>query len=303
MALRLLFALATVALAGCSSSTPPPPQIVVSLHSDVKIPKDFDTVAIKIQQKGVTLYDVSYAAGPDGARIPGTFAITAGSDLANPIKITISGRTGGERGTDRVIREAVVPFDKSRAVLLRMPLRFSCFEKSDCGEGQTCAGGACTPTTVDPSALPTYRDDLVFGKENAVNGDGCFDTIACVPQSVKLTPSATACEFDLVGATEAGRVLDAKKPITVVLRRNTTTAAKELGFCTAGVCQVAIDNDATEGWVYADPGKTRVKISDGLCARLKAGHFDEVAAVSTCGTKAANVPDCRELGKSTLPGP
>jgi hypothetical protein len=296
--LASLFVTSVAGLTSCSSDPAPATQVTLSLHSDVDIPKDFDRVRILVRQAGQLRYDLTYEAGTE-LLIPGTIAIAAGDDRASPVTVEIrafvdQAGTDPEKIAPRVLRRARFSFIEGRSLLLRMPLRFSCFDRSDCGEGRTCAGGACVPADVDATTLPTFTPSLVFGPEVATNGAGCFDTRSCLPKSVRVARTADRdrCVFELPAGVDAGRV-------TVALERIVSPTKSKIGFCDAELCRVALDQDDVEGWSFDGDRRDRIVLSAGLCERLGEGHFDGVAAVDACGTKRADVPDCQELAAAT----
>ena len=285
-------------------------ELVVAVQTDVQVPKDLDSVKVKVLSFGAVQFEQDYEVGPGGLKLPATIGIVPGKDDTQPVDIVI---IGSFKGKQRVLREARLKFASDRVVLMRMPLRFSCFEKLDCATDQACVAGACQGIDIEVSKLPDFSNDDVFGPSGATNGSGCFDPDVCLASSIALTALADdPCTFDLRPAVDGGtggpssgddaggpaidgsppsspKSFDPSKPPTLLLRLDPT---KPAGFCSGGECKVPLDYDADEGWVFVDDAHTKVRLAGGLCQRLKDKAFLGVGATDACGTKTISTPFC-----------
>ena len=297
-------AVSTVAIAlglpACASKKTT--ELVIAVQTDVQVPKDLDSVKVKVLSFGSVQFEQDYDVGPGGLKLPATIGIVPGKDDTQPVDIVI---VGSFKGKERVLRQARLKFASDRVVLMRMPLRFSCFEKTDCGSDQTCVAGVCQGVEVEVSKLPDFSNDAVFGPGGATNGNGCFDPLVCLTSTTPLVGrSDDPCTFDLGGGASTGPVddggsavdaaappksFDSTKPLTLLLRVDVT---KQTGFCSGGECKVPLDYDPDEGWFYVDGTHAQARLAPNLCQRLKGGAFLGIGVTDACGTKNIETPFC-----------
>lgn len=265
----------------------PKGQLMIAISTDMDIPKDVTDIRVWITSTRLgrteTIYDVTYHVGPDGARIPGTFAVVAGDDPAKPVEI----RVIGERPTAAPItlRQAITRVPTDRIALLPMPVQWLCTERgvakvpgdennpnyrlqSDCPEGETCISGSCRPAQVDPAELKTYRPELVFGGGRG-NGNGqCFDVLACFdsPSAVPAVVERASCTITVPQDDHA---------LNIGLR----LPADSSGICTPdrSRCFVPLDARSQNGWQLLTTGLPTV---DGGVGRPD-------ASLGTGGTSGA----------------
>ncbi len=242
----------------------PKGQLMIAISTDMEIPKDVTDIRVWITSTRLgrteTIYDVTYHVGPNGARIPGTFAVVAGDDPAKPVEI----RVIGERPSAAPItlRQAITRVPTDRIALLPMPVQWLCTERgvakapgdennpnyriqSDCPDGETCISGSCKPAQVDPADLKTYRPELVFGGGRG-NGTGeCFDVLACFD-----TPAAVPAVVDRTSCTIT--VPEDDHALNIGLR----LPANSSGICSTdrSRCFVPLDARSGNGWQLLTAG-------------------------------------------------
>jgi hypothetical protein len=103
-------------------------------------------------------------------------------------------------GGARILRASRQPYVDGQILYLPMPLRYSCFDV-DCGPNATasdptlanicndpnnpctCKGGVCVAPDTDPTTLPPYSDDLIYGSTNT-----CFRPFSDVDSTGKTLP-------------------------------------------------------------------------------------------------------------------
>ena len=118
----LLFGATTLLLAAaCSSKTEPRGQLMLSMQTDLSLPKDVDTVRIEVSTFGKVHFAQDYPVGPNGAKIPATLGVLSASDKTAPLLIRVIAKLGS---TSRLLREAVTTVPATRVASLRMPLQF-----------------------------------------------------------------------------------------------------------------------------------------------------------------------------------
>ena len=282
---------AAFALSACAAKKNT--EIIVAVQTDVQVPKDLDSVKITVLSFGASQFEQDYPVGPGGVRLPSTIGIVAGKDPSQPVDVII---VGSFKTKKRVLREARLKFAEGRTVLMRMPLRFACFDRADCPTDQTCVAGACQGIDVDVDKLPDYSDPQVFGDPSASSSDGavtgagasagCFDPVGCLSATTGLASTDDPCVFDATAVAD--------KPLSVVLRALDVGTAGQLGFCTDSGCRVPVDFDVDEGWSFTDAAQKKVRLAKGICDAIVAKKW-AVEATTACGTKTISVPLC-DLG-------
>jgi hypothetical protein len=207
---NLAFAMTVAAGAasmGAACSAKKNTELVVAVQTDLRIPKDLNAVNIKIVALGGTYFDQTFAVGPGGVHLPQTIGIVPNDeDKLQPVDVTVSGKFGSDiaSSTDVVIRRVRVTFAKDRVGLVRMPLRFTCYGKTnECGDSETCVSGKCVPIPdLKGEDLPPFTSEAVFGAggDNEKIGK-CWSPEACLPSSAPLQKIGS-CVYSLTAATE-----------------------------------------------------------------------------------------------------
>ncbi|MGZ6096070.1 MAG: LamG domain-containing protein [Polyangiales bacterium] len=298
-------------------------ELVIAIQTDMRIPKDLDAVTLEIaDQNGNMFMRQSFLVGPDGLHLPATIGVVAKSP-SDVIDITVTGQFGDLYPEDKeqhghVVRRARFSFAEGRTGLVRMPLRFSCYDfQHNCTDGQTCVAGVCKViSAIDGASLPEFTPDQVYGAGSNTDGVGgkCWDPATCLQANVVLAKShddtsTGECFFPIGSAPVDGadggvtgdpdgsaprdaggsfkfKALDPTKPLNVFM----VVTEKDHGFCDdTGTCRVPLDQDVEEGWHY-DDSKTNVVLPIGLCTKIAAGAHLE--ASDACETKVPNLPLC-----------
>ncbi|AUX41846.1 hypothetical protein SOCE26_032710 [Sorangium cellulosum] len=285
----LAAAAALVALGGGGCS--PPDEIVVAVPTDLSLPDDLDTLQIQVFEGGRPRFSAAYERlGEDdaGTLLPATIGFYSATGGDDPLRIQVTGRTGGELGAVRILREAATRIPKNRIVLLAMPLNFLCdgsgrddgeggVENARCGEGQTCVAGACASSEVDSSALPDYSVRDVYGGGTG-DGDGdCFDVPACFQDAAPAEVDAAACTV----AAPGGATLNVALALP-----------SEDGICGDGRCLVALDAGSDDG--FRADGE-QIQLPPAVCEQMAGGKIEGVVTApvtAACAQKTAGLPTC-----------
>ncbi len=279
-----VLALASPALLGCAKKKPS--AIVVSLSSEAPVPEELDYMEVLVQRGDDTRLLGQYPLSAAGdARLPGTLTLQMddSQEAGVPITITVTASAGQKA---RVLRKATLGFSEEKTKLLKMPLRYSCFDfKELCSATQECLGGVCQDTKIDVESLPDYDDKLVFG---TLAQGTCFDDTdaGCFANSTTLeASSASLKEAEDGSCTLAlGEKARGGKGLNVGLR---WAASGALGrFATLE----REDGRLVEGFSADDAGNLR--LPRGLCAAIKDGRVTAVRSSTACATKSPSQPLC-----------
>ena len=289
-----LCALSTVALlAACSAEEQT--QFVAGLTTQMQVPKELSSVGIVVQSGGKLVFCDNYPVADGTASLPSTLGLRPSGDPATPVTMTVLGFETAqpnfatdcvvsrpEVGQDgvRVIRRRRSPYVPNRVLYLPMPIKHVCSDVG-CSEGQTCIGGECKPLDIDPSTLPEYHDQIVFGDTNT-----CFGATLCLPGGMTIPArlvDAAQCKFrlDLPDGLPAPVGLNVR-----ILHENFTPEV--------------LDLDPEEGFTVPDPSKPlEFQLAPSLCtSRYKTGKILAVWASSVCLSKTPYQPICSgDLGQ------
>jgi len=299
----------------CSSKEEPTGQLMLSMQTDLSLPKDVNAVRIEVSTFGKVNFAQDYEVGPNGAKIPATLGIVAGANKAAPVRVRIIAKLNGEA---RLLREAITTVPAARLASLRMPLQYLSLGQvvstgsgsvnnggvtpssvrtanlgtldtsataiegaeewaSACGEGKTSVDGECVDITVDSDALPDYKEGDVFGGGDSSGNGTCFDTYECLAQGLDAQVDLAACSFPFVeGTTNVGLRVPG-------------------GSGNAGICgddpnaDCYVPLDAESAWKVQE-GK--VVLPKAVCTKLQAGAILSVVYGSTCEAKTTSIPTC-----------
>jgi alpha-tubulin suppressor-like RCC1 family protein len=282
-----------VTAAACSSKAEPKGELMLSIQTDMSIPKDVDLVRIEVKRYGVLLFGRDFPVGPDGVHIPATLAIVAGKEVA-PVIIRIIARHGGKL---RVLREATTTVPTDRVALLRMPIQWLCDGQakepepgqveSTCPEGQTCVAGTCQDQAVDSATLPPYSPGEVFGGGTGAGDGVCLDTVTCFAKGAAAVVDLSSCSIAMPENSTAG--------INIALVRPPNTE----GICGPDACLIPLDANSDAGW--REQG-SHIVLPAVVCKRLQDGMVTAVAVTTACPTKTESVPTCGPWSSVSDPG-
>ncbi|HLK40203.1 MAG TPA: hypothetical protein VKU41_25805, partial [Polyangiaceae bacterium] len=307
---RFGLALGGVALGGASIAggcggqpAQSPGQLVVAIDTDMALPDQVDTIELEVTVGGTTIYDypIPVGTGPDSQPIPATLTLVAGRDPNAPATIRVLGSKGG---VVRTLRQVTSTIPVGRVATLRMPVQWLCdgsaqpvagadggiAYQSTCGPGGTCHAGSCVPSSVDPSSLPAYQPQDVFGGGSAPPAKGhtagaCFDVIACMLGGTVETPDdPSVCTIP---------VPSDPSNVNVALR-----VAND-GICdtTGTTCFVPLDGRSAEGWTMENG---RAALPPAVCDRLRTGLVQGIVVSTGCPTKTQSTPPCGAWSSVTL---
>ncbi len=320
----------------CSNTPKPPGELMLSLQTDMSIPKDIDAVWIEISKYGNTVFRNRYDVGPSGVKIPATLAVEADPGKSPPVTVRVISQQGTKT---RTLREVVTTVPPDRTATLRVPIEWLCDGsgeqipgtsppqfKNKCPAGQTCQSGTCTTSTVDSSKLPTFKPADVFGGGNGDGTGKCFDTLGCFSTATALPVDTTTCTADVsqllggsAGAGTGGGGADgvggsgAHGPTGGSTGAGGSSgggaAVKKLnialelptggdGICDSNQCLVPLDDQSE--WTVSN---NTVTLPKAVCARLQSGAAQAVVATLSCDTKTAAIPTCGPWSSVNGTGP
>jgi hypothetical protein len=288
VALSLALGSTLVVAPACSGNKEPAPgQLMLSIQTDMAIPKDVDTVRIEVSAYGNLLFGNDYQVGASGLRIPATLALVAGKDPAAPVRIRVIARKGGNNGKARVLREVVTTVPTDRIAMLRIPIHWLCDGsaveqtpgdvQSSCTQGQVCVAGTCQDPSLRVTSLETFAPEAVFGGASGPGvGGTCLDTVACFSQGQQAAVDLATCTVPVPSGGAGVNV--------AVLRAPNTE-----GICGTQACLVPLDAESAEGW---QQDGQRAFLPQAVCNRIKDGKAQGVAVTTACPTKTQRVPPC-----------
>src|SRR5690349_20098510 len=172
--LAAILVAASITLLGGACKVKKNAELMVSVRTDVPVPKDLDSVTIRVLSFGGEQFSGTYSIGPYGLHLPASLGVT-GDPSHGPIDVEV---TGMFAGTPRVLRRVRTTIPPDRVALVTVPLRFTCFDKPDCGDGQTCVDGKCVDMTIDVGRLVTLVEDSL-PQPLPPGNPGCFDLATC----------------------------------------------------------------------------------------------------------------------------
>ena len=310
LAALLLGLLGCALLASCKVDNAPAGGLVLSLETDLAVPKDIDRVELEITQEGKLIRLDEQPIGSGHTLLPTEIRLAyPGND--RPLLIRATAFHGAEA---RIERSSVTPVPRSWLGLVRMPLSYLCDGTalpeggSTCGEGNTCNQGTCGSAELPlddqqrytPGAQPQKpsRNAADSGMLSGnVIGDapadaaqsGCFDVSTCFAKAQLLDIDASTCSFSLPPAAAGAR-------ISVALMLPLGSA----GICDNGGCFVPLDLDSG-GYSFGDGGE--VLLPKGVCDKLLEGVPLRAAISSSCGEKTSQNPPCGPWSSVQSPRP
>jgi hypothetical protein len=297
LALAAASLLATGAAAGCSETKRG--EVVLAFQTDMKVPDDIDTVALRVTVDGVPKFSQTYQVGPSGVKLPSTLALVDETNSAVAVSIRLLALKGGQK--PRVLRDVVTTVPPRRSALLRLGFDYLCWGDasltkdsqssvgsadtaaegvtSPCGTQGTCVAGACQDARVDSALLPDFVPGDVFGGGDENGGGTCFDVTACFAgaQPVTVDPACSiAAPADLSRTSVALRLPLGSE-----------------GICDQTACWVALDAESPAGW-KAQGG--RIQLPQAVCDRKL-----PVVITQACAQKTAKIPPCGPWSSVTTP--
>lgn len=292
---------AGLAVLSCADDPKPTGAVMLAISTNMRAPKDVDSVGLRITSNGVPIFDDTRQVAPTGeVRFPATLAVLAAPDPRAVVKI----RLVAFRGNDaRILRDVITTVPHDRIALLRLPIQWVSDGsgigdlqvplsevRSACGDAdETTIDGRCASAVVDSSTLPTYSEPEVFGGAPASTGEGtCFDTRACFGAASVLDVDLDLCTVQVPSGVAA-------EALNLAIRLPPGSD----GECLEDRgCFIPLEGNEASGWTIEgsdDPATPRtVRILGTVCARIREGRALGVSASTGCTTKAPAVPVCGE---------
>ncbi len=284
---------ASVSAGACSDREQVTGQLVLSIETDMALPRQVDSVRLEVLYRGSLHFGNTYAVGRDSLLIPATLTLLQGSDRAEPVTIRVIGSKGNK---PRTLRETVTTIPADRAASLRMPIQWLCDDHAEpgadggvvstCDEGFTCSGGRCVEMIVPEPTLPTYAPEDVFGGGATADEGSCFDTLGCMQSGSTVMPDAE-CTIPRPKDADA---------VNVALR------VVDDGICDDAneSCFVPLDGNSDDGWRAASD---RLTLPLAVCDRMASGRVSAVVVSTACTTKTAATPPCGAWSSVSKPAP
>lgn len=268
--------------AGACEADKPFGEIVLAVQTDVALPDSADQIRVEVLSPSGLVFGNDYTLGYGALTIPGTLGLLQGQDPSTPFLVRLIAR---KSGTVKMLREIKTTIP-SRIATVRMPIRWLCDDSAretapgqvvpaTCQPGQTCIGGACYGSAIDPGELDDYDPAVVF--------DTCFDVLGCVGDGEVVVPDA-ACTI-------------ARPPGADLARLNVGLRVADDGVCDPSRqnCFVVLEpttkpSGPVEGW--RSRADDRIELAPGVCNRLQSGRVKQVVVSSRCERKKVGGPIC-----------
>ncbi|MBK7586087.1 MAG: hypothetical protein IPI67_38620 [Myxococcales bacterium] len=269
--------------------------MVLSLHADMAIPKDIDTIQLEVLSNGSPRPPTDpIIIGKGGQLLPATLTLVGNSNPSTTATVTVVAFSGGRPQT---LRKVVTQIPPKRLSLLRIPIQWLCKDNvvntgglniSKCPEGQSCMNGDCIEDT--DNSLPDYGTGDVFGGGNGKDPatGTCFDTVTCLDQGFDVAVQISDCSLALPSGDESS------------LNIGLVTELGDAGICGRKDCYVPLDKSDLFGW-RVEAG--RIKLPQEACKRISEGSVTAVRlATGPCQSKTVQIPTCgpwSSVGDST----
>jgi hypothetical protein len=287
--------LCTLLAAGCAVDTHPVSNgLVVSVESNLSVPKDVDRLVVDATQGDRTLLHEEHALGAGALTLPSEFRLAYPGN-STPVSIHARAFKGSQ---GRIERSATTPIPAKRRALLRLSLDFLCEGTLDadgmstCADGNTCVDGACTTPSVAESDLPDY-DPAAHSSKTKLDAvsESCFDVARCFAKTSEPIEPDDACSFEVNPDLVPGQ-----------LNVGFAFGFGGTGVCGASACYVPLDMGG-RGWSFVTG---RITLPSLVCDRRAAGEELSVVVSNLCPSKPPAMPICGATGSSngdTLGGP
>ncbi len=284
-----------LAAAGCGRETVRG-QLMVTLVSDMPIPKDVTEFSVEIRQGAATrflnTFPLKSKTGKTAVRLPASLAVVVGENPEATVNLKVAAWQGDQEIL-RLVREVTTTVPRDRVAWLPIELQWLCDGKvqtggvefkgredpdkhrkirSDCPEGETCIDGACVSDAVDSSKLPDWDPVRALGDPGAAGA--CFDVPACYTTRHQVFFDKASCTID---RPEGGKGAN----VAAVL-----DAATGVGFCDGKGCMIPLDGFSERGWT--DSG-ARLQLNPAIC---KHPNVEGVAVTVACATKTRSLAPC-----------
>lgn len=284
LSLATLFVGATV-IASCSDKKAT--ALTIAISSEAAIPTEIDEMSLVVYRGSDPHFAEVYplAKANSTIRLPATLTLQPLEDESPSDPITIKIRANIAK-QEVVLRSATIAFVEERTKLLRLPLRYSCYDfPIKCGDGTTCIGGACKDDHVDAAKLPDLGSGDVFP---ATGSTACFDSAdtACAKNRVDIDDIAA---FTSAGCTFETQNLGGSPAANLNVF---VLWEKSLDQAHLTVLDQEPLSTLAEGWSYVDGSTSKLKLAPSLCDLVVSGDIRKVAFNRACATKTIDTPVC-----------
>ncbi len=260
-------------------------QLMLTLQTDMSIPKDIDSVRIEVRSYGMLQFASDFDLGPGGLKLPATLGVVAGKDPSAPVNIRV---VAYQNKVARVLREVITTVPSDRVATLPVPLHWLCADarsvKTDpkgevvsaCPDEQTCVAGSCDTSTVESTKLSEYSEASVFGGGTAAGDGKCFDLAGCFNTAFPLNAMQPGCKLGIPPGQD-----------TSLMNFGLRSGKDGAGTCNQDSCVVPLDFGPTDGWRVQG---SEIVFPKAVCDVMSLG----VSLVGTqgCPSKLASIPNC-----------
>lgn len=296
-------------------------EYVAGVSTQVQVPRDLRAIRVGVSVEGFTVFCRSYRAYNGIVQLPrslGTYAANDDPKIAGSVTYTIIGYSSdlpadeefGLEGCQdskvndsydtRIIRRSRQPYIPEKILFLPLPLKYSCFDKTDCDDPEkTCKAGRCVPADTPPETLPEYSPDLIDGR-----GGACFSVTQCLGAAKPaVVVDAETCTYAIANtASEPPRLEGAPD---LIPGDPLGEGVNVLISYDGGLNQEVLDKDPDEGFIIPDPAfPQRFRLAPGLCDLVKGidgetgattrHRITAIRASETCRAKSKFQPICAD---------
>lgn len=188
-------ALGAALLFGGASCVSPSTELVVVIRSEIPVPSELDRLDVEVEGDTLRALATTVVFSRDTA-FPQTVGLRPASGSQGSVTITLVGWRGPNRRLERVVRTAFVPGARRLVVI---DLDAPCLDHAACAATETCRGGDCVSSAVDPATLPPFTGTIpVLPRDAGVDGGRPLDAPSTDAPDAPATdaPDAPSCTGD-----------------------------------------------------------------------------------------------------------
>lgn len=260
-------------------------QLMLTLQTDMAVPKDIDSVRIEVRSFGMLQFASDLTLGSGGLKLPATLGVVAGKDPTAPVNIRV---IAFQNSVPRVLREVVTTVPSDRVATLPIGLNWLCAGErsvkqdiqgevqSTCPTNQTCIAGSCGSVETQSEQLKDYTEAEIFGGGTAEGEGKCFDLSACFATTFPVPAMQPNCRMTIPQGQGTSAV-------NFGLRSQNGGA----GVCGQNGCVVPLDFGGSEGWSVQG---TELVFPKAVCDVAQLGV--ELVGAQGCPSKVASMPTC-----------
>jgi hypothetical protein len=290
---------ASVVALGMSACAGKKGELVVTMQTDMSLPKDVDGFRVRVLVNGAEHYAKTFLVDPskpDSVRVPATLAVVEGAEPNQPVEVLVTALRGTEA---RTLNRTVTTIPDDHVAMLRVPIQWLCSDqvvqadKSDpdsvdtkCkanadGEDTACVAGTCQPVKTSADSLPTFDEKEVYGGGKADGGGGvCFPTEDCFDAGFAVPLEKVGGKCTVTLSAKAGA------PVNFAVK---TSGAEAGGICRGANCWVPLDQSDLFGWqeLKSAPSGTATVVSNGAAGAPDTESSDGEGGASNGGAPSS----------------